>query len=175
MIIIGIDPGKHGALVALDADTFQAVYAAQTDTLVLGGDYSPSLMRAALLHAAEALDGRLRAPALAVIETQQSRGKVQPGAISILTTGRGWGLWEGLVAGLGWPYQNVRSQAWTKAMGLVGVDKGTHCRRAMELLPSLDLAPGRKRKPQDGLADAGLLALYGVRHLVGRRVLHQGG
>lgn len=169
MIILGIDVGKTGALVALDADTLQAVYAVQTDTLVLGGDYSPAMMRTALLDAAEAFDGRLRIPALVVIEAQQTRGKVQPGATSILTTGRGWGLWEGLVAGIGWPYQSVRSQMWTKAMGLAGADKDVHCRRAMELLPSLDLIPGRKKKPQDGLADAGLLALYGVRHLVGQR------
>ena len=81
MIILGIDVGKTGALVALDADTLQAVYAVQTDTLVLGGDYSPAMMRTALLDAAEAFDGRLRIPVLVVIEAQQTRGKVQPGRL----------------------------------------------------------------------------------------------
>lgn len=39
---------------------------------------------------------------------------------------------------------------------------------AQRLLPDLDLSPGRRTKPHDGLADAGCLAVYALRVLAGR-------
>jgi len=172
VIVIGIDPGKDGAVVALHVEEMNVLYTALTCKMVLGKDYSGALMTMALIDAKNATPDWVAGdqPVFVVIEAQLARkGKVVPGLTSVLNTGRGWGLWEGITAALGLPFDaKVSPSAWTAKMGVTG-DKATHVRRAMELLPSLDLMPGKRTTPHHGLADAGLLAVYGARYLIGGR------
>jgi len=107
--------------------------------------------------------------ALAALELQSGRGGEAQG--SVLTTGVGFGLWLGILTSNMVPVEEVAASRWTRALGCSGVKqelrKAAHVALCQKLLPELDLLPGSTRKPHDGLADAGLLALYAYRQVVG--------
>ena len=162
MLIVGIDPGKKGAIVALEcsgrpsavewtaADHPQEGYTA-------GKGYNVRAMVQALSDCAE-----LGEVGLVVLERQQARPI--EGRSSILSTGYGWGLWAGIVAGLGLPLLEVTSQRWTRRVlaGVPGDGKGRSVAVCGARLPGMPLTWGRRRKAHDGLADAACLALYGL-------------
>lgn len=163
-ITCGIDPGKDGALVLLDGD--QLLDWALTRDLV--GDLAWGA-------AAPVIAARLRGvtadhrPRLAVLELYA--GRPGEGGGSTLTIGAGWGVWRGVLAGLGVETITPAASAWTRAMlrDVQGDGKDRAVSVAMARVPGLDLAPGRRRKPHTGLADACCLAIYGQAHLAGRR------
>jgi len=107
------------------------------------------------------------APDLVVLEQQQPMPG--QGVTSTYSTGYGFGLWEGVCAGLGLPALRVRPQRWQKVVlaGCPGEGKERAVRAVEALLPDFDLTPGRRRKPHEGLADACCLALYGIQRGAG--------
>jgi len=165
MIYVGIDPGKDGGFVAVSADGAEVLTACITPTIFVGKggkrDYDITAMRALIANLSAKHD------LFVTIEAQQAMPK--QGVTSMFSLGYGFGLWVGLVHGL--PHQVVKPAAWKKEMldGLPGKDKGADIIAAERLLPALELTPGRRKKPHDGLADAGLLALYGLRIRAGLR------
>lgn len=176
--IVGIDPGVGGAIALLRADRLW-VYPTPTITVrtARGGkrtEYDEPAM------------GRILAPALianAFIEEAVARpmmrrdkeGKRQPvGPGQVIDAGRlmfGYGLWRGILAGRGIPYQVVPPQAWQKAM-LAGMPKGDT--KASSILVAQRLWPDasfrrteRCTKAHDGMTDAALIAEFGRRQLTG--------
>jgi crossover junction endodeoxyribonuclease RuvC len=80
----------------------------------------------------------------------------------MFTMGRGLGTWEGVLAGLGIPYELVTPQRWKKAlMDGMGKDKDASRLQAIRLFPAI--AGQLARKKDDGRADALLIAEYGRR------------
>ena len=144
-IYIGIDPGKTGG-IALICDGYEEVYPAP----VSGSDYLEAEMRMRIPT------GNVRA----AIEKQQSMPK--QGVSSTFKTGEGYGLWRGILVGLGVPYEIVTPQTWRKAMNLpAGSDKAASVVLAQRLFPSLsDKLVGPKGGIRDGLAEALLIAEY---------------
>ena len=119
---------------------------------VLDGDRLLTLL-------SEALSGR---EAYAVLEHQQPHAK--QGAVSAFTMGRAYGMIEQILRDLGVRYAIERPSraGWHKVLsGIEGQDAKDRavllCQRE---LPGLDLYPGRRRKPHDGLSDAGAMALW---------------
>lgn len=160
MIIAGIDPGKSGALVAIDLETGSVIGWRTDACFVAAKEYRGSEMRHALLDAA---------PVLVVLEVQQAmpatlRGRTL-GSASTASIMRGYGLWEGILIGLQIPYRLVRPVVWTRALlaGAPGEGKARAVAVAGRLLPQLRLTPGKLRVPHSGLADAACLALFGAR------------
>ena len=165
MIVIGIDPGKKGAVVALDISgrptAIEWTAADHPDEgYIAGKGYNVRAMVQTLTDIAER--GEV---ALVVLERQQARP--MEGRSSTLTTGYGWGLWAGAVAALGLPLIEVTSQRWTRRIlaGIPGEGKGRSVAAVGARLPGLALTWGRRRKPHDGLSDAGCLALYALAEL----------
>ena len=153
---LGIDPGLGGALVALD-----------TEGLVLAASVMPTLPaatggRRVLDVAGVSRFVRELGPCRVVLE--QPSVRQGEGARRSLSAGRNHGRIEGLLFGLGLSVELVhprrRQVAPCPGTGDPKVRALAACGR---LLPALDLTPGRRTKAHDGLADAGLLALYGVR------------
>lgn len=112
MIVVGIDPGKAGALVAL--------------------------------------------------ERQHAMPK--QGLASTFSIGRGFGLWQGIVSALELPCLVVTASVWQRAIlrAIPGEGKARAILAAEARVPALDLTPGKRRKPHDGLADACCIALWGL-------------
>ena len=155
-VVIGIDPGKSGAVVAID-EAGRVCAAATADRWTLkgrGNSYVPRTMA----------DWLTLVPCdLVVIEAQSTR----PGQAHAVVTGYGWGLWAGIAATLRVPYLEVSPAKWTRAIltGAPGEGKARAIAVARSRVPELDLTPGRRTKPHDGLADACCLALYGLKEL----------
>lgn len=156
--ILGIDPGKDGALVLLRGR--EVLAAVRTSELIGSAKWQAAhplatgWLRSA--HAAHRID-------LAVLELFAGRSGRKGAAGSMLTIGVGWGLWLGAVSALGIPVRTPASASWTADLfrGVAGEGKERAVSLAMQEVPDLDLTPGRARKPHDGLADAACLALWG--------------
>lgn len=151
MTILGIDPGVSGAVMLLTAGRVRLVGDMPTVD-VRGRKWIDPAGVVRIVRAAGQID-------MAVVEHVQ--GVQQAGATSAFSFGRGFGLLEGVLAGLGVPVTLVRPQVWTKALG-VSRDKGSHRLAAGRLWPAA--AHLFERVKDDGRADAALLCHWYERH-----------
>lgn len=156
MIFLGIDPGKSGGWAVVGSECKAGVMPMvdkEIDAKALHDllkRYQPAFVaveKAASMSGTTASGGRLSAPR------------------SMFSYGMGYGKIRGILeAGL-WPHALVTPQAWKKQI-LAGTAKDKaaaieHCRRAY---PDINLTPGSRRKPHDGIADAVCIAEYAARN-----------
>lgn len=164
MIIIGIDPGKDGFIAILTDGGNPEFHPTPTIKISKGGKraYDTTEMKSIL----ESAD-----PDMVVLEKQQAMPG--QGVSSMFQIGLGFGLWQGIVIGLGFKIMIPHPRTWQKVMhrDIPGDDtKGRSILAAQRLFPDVDLRKSeRARKPHDGKADSLLLAEYG------RRDQQQGG
>lgn len=154
MRVVGIDPGKSGAIAVVCHNSEDA--AVWDMPTVKVGKTKEAIVAARLKRIIA--DAH---PDLVVIERVHSMPK--QGVASMFSFGYSCGLVEGVVAALGLPYIFVTPQAWKKVL-LASLPKdGKDSSRlvATQLWPHLTevLAP----KTKDGRADALLIAEYGLR------------
>lgn len=172
MIAIGIDSGLDGAIVVLDGERNVLLASiVPTEKRASKRHYRLREMRALLVSAMEAAPGP---PVLAVLERTQARGRgagrIPMSASTVHSMGVGYGIWQGLLGGLQIPHETVLPSVWMKAMlhTVPGSGKERSILVAENTLPGLDLTPGRRRtNPHDGIADAAVLAIYGLRQMRG--------
>jgi crossover junction endodeoxyribonuclease RuvC len=101
-------------------------------------------------------------PDIAVLEKVSSMPK--QGVASTFTFGMNYGQLQGLLTGMGIPFELVTPQAWKKLL-LAGTPKDkdaaiAYCRR---VFPDVPLVLPRCRTPHDGIADALCLMQYALR------------
>jgi hypothetical protein len=159
IITIGIDPGRDGAVVILEDG--RDVLAATRTKALCPKQYAPRAM-------ADYIKTNGAGASLVAIERQHAMPG--NGGTSMLTTGYGWGLWVGIAAALGVPYEVPAAKTWQLSLldhGAGRAGKERSIEAAMRLLPGLDMTPGLVRRPHDGLADAGLMALWAHRRATG--------
>ena len=162
-VVVGIDPGKDGALVAIhfDGKIRRVELTKEQFTIPIGKgsrrEYDAAAMGNCLveLHAVYGID-------LVVIEKQQAMPG--QGSTSMFSIGMGYGLWLGAIATLGIPVQIVHPRTWQKRIlrDVPGEGKGRAVLLCKQRHPELDLTPGKKRKPHDGIADAACMSLFGL-------------
>lgn len=93
---------------------------------------------------------------------EQVHSMPKQGVASSFNFGRGFGLWEGLLAGMRFPYTLVSPQRWKKAMlADMAKDKGASVLRAKQLFPNC--VEQLKLVKDHNKAEALLLAEYGRR------------
>lgn len=148
MSVIGIDPGQSGGVACLDSDLAEGI------PMPLAGKEVDGRELAAWIF--------LRKPTLVVIE--KVGAMPGQGVVSMFQFGRNFGAIIGVVEALGLPYRFVTPQAWKREV-LSGTsrDKTAAIEHVHRTYPSVDLCPGRKRSPHDGIADAVCLAEWGRR------------
>lgn len=158
MIYIGIDPGLDGGIAFIAENEAVPVYLFKTP--VIGGrDYDVQGMK-------EILQKNQPDWCFATIENQISMPG--QGLTSTLQTGKGFGIWLGLLAGLEIPFQVVHAKSWqTKLFAGTSPKLDTKARSeivAKRLFPKLDFRKSeRARVANDGLTDAACIAEYGRR------------
>lgn len=157
-MIIGIDPGCSGALVALQ-DNGDIL-----DTLLMPTIKVGTKSRVNGAAVAAWLKTQLDYAHFNELEShaylEQVGAMPGQGTASMFTFGHAAGLVEGVVTGAGIPLTLVTPQAWKKKAGLIGQDKDAARSRAIQLYPGcrlLDL----KGKGQ-AIADAILIARHGI-------------
>jgi crossover junction endodeoxyribonuclease RuvC len=157
-VVIGIDPGIHGAVAAIDAGNREVLYLEDVPTFAAGGKtmYDVNGMAEAIRRAA------LMGDAVATLE--QSQAMPGQGSVSTWSTGRSFGLWEGVLGALGVAFSTVRPSYWTRRVlaGMPGEGKARSINFAAKMFPGCELIPPGCRKPKDGRADALCLAYYGT-------------
>jgi len=155
-MLIGIDPGCSGAIVALNDATDTVVWWDLMPTLKVGK--STRVNGAALASTLAGLRTDTTFGAAHVL-IEQVHSMPKQGVSSVFTFGHAAGVAEGVVAGAGIPYTLVTPQAWKGRAGLIGQDKDAARSRAIQLWPhwrTLDA----KVKGQ-AVADAALIAKFG--------------
>jgi len=159
-VVIGIDPGVQGAIAALDRRGRVHVVEDTATFWVQSGRqrrraYDTAAMRKLLVGFIDD-DG----PPHVVIEHQRPMPK--PGMIARFFSGYGFGLWIGLLVGLGIPHTVVEPRVWQRRMLLgTGNTKGRALVSVSRLFPALVIP-----RTRDGRADALLIAEYGRRHIL---------
>lgn len=147
MIHIGIDPGKSGAMAAINSETGR----------VLVRPFDPAEYNIALREFAN-LRGE---KCFAVVE----RVSAMPGqgVTGVFNFGENFGYIQGLLEAHGIPYELVRPQVWKRVFGCTK-DKNTSLAVCRRLFPDVELkrTPACK-KEFDGFAEALLMAEYGRR------------
>lgn len=142
-IYIGIDPGKSGALALLTEDGQCTVipFHESAYTEILKAASGPSSV--CCLEKVGAMPGQ--------------------GVVSMFNFGHNLGYIEGLLQAFDIPYQLVPPQTWKKEF-CVTSDKNTSIEVCRKLFPHVSLLPTeRSRKPNDGMAEAVLIAEYARR------------
>lgn len=160
---IGIDPGMNGGLVCLDG---------------LGNIRKMSVMPVAKVGTKQKLDPRALVAWLRgcyteeevrMVGIEEQRPMHKQGVTSTFSTGRGYGMLEGIVAALNLPYEIVRPTDWQKDMfrGLPkGKGKDMSVKVAQQLFPLQDFKKSaRCSNIHDGLTDAALIAEHVRRHI----------
>jgi hypothetical protein len=151
MRIIGIDPGKTGALTAID---MQGKYICH----MLGTDCR------------EAIAFLGMQPSQSVVYIEKAQCMPKNGAVGMFRYGQGYGELIGAIKALNLAYREVPPSLWSKALlgsliHLKGKDRNVElCKR---LFPGLSLLPTKRTlQPHLGLVDASLIAEYGRRLLL---------
>ena len=150
MIYIGIDPGKKGGVAYICGDTY--------------GAYPMPNTRRELFDLLNEMTADTSHAVRAIVESVHAMPG--QGVTSMFTFGKGCGEILGILTALGTEIYEPTPQAWKKVM-LAGTDKGKDAsiQMAENIFPEIQLVPKGCRKPNDGMAEAILLAEYGRRTL----------
>ena len=159
MIYGGIDPGLSGGIAFIHEGT-SGIEALPTP-VIAGKDYDIQAMKMLLVEKMEGTQ-----VLFFTIENQISMPG--QGLTSTLTTGKGFGIWLGLLAGLEVPFQVISAKQWQNKLFTGTSPKlDTKARSeiiAKRLFPTADFRKSdRARKAHDGLTDAACIAEYGRR------------
>lgn len=161
MIYLGIDNGIGGAL---------AVYDSEANTM------ETFVMPVVKVQKAKGNKNEYNIPAIIEWFNQFNHSvkmvtleKAQPfpgqGAVSMFSIGRGFGIMEGILAGMRFPYMVVHPKTWQKKMfeGVAHTDtKQASILVAQRLFPGVKfIASDKATKLHNGMSDAALMAYYG--------------
>lgn len=158
MIVIGIDPGISGAVVAIEREG--PVF---FDTPVVTMKKSGGGNKTDFLPANMAQILKDYSPINCHVFIEQVGAMPSQGVTSTFGFGKGYGIWIGIIAALGLPHTFVTPQRWKKEFMLGKADKDDGRTRAIELFPSC--CDKLARKKDIGRSDALLIAEYGRRTL----------
>ena len=150
MIYIGIDPGKSGALAVLREDGKVTIFKFEelAYDLILR-DIANSKQRSAC-----------------VLERVSAMPK--QGVTSMFNFGVNFGFIQGLLTAHNIPFELVTPRKWKSEFGITA-DKNSSITVAQRLFPAVSLLRTEKcKKPDDGIAEALLLAEYARRKLGGK-------
>lgn len=105
-------------------------------------------------------------PDLVVVERQH--GRPQDGVRSLNVCLPAYGQLLGMCQAMRWPLKIVDPKDWKNVI-LRGTmrDKAAACAYVATRHPTVDLRPGRRRKPHDGIADAVCITEWGWRFFQG--------
>lgn len=180
-IVIGIDNGLLGAVVAINED-FHIMDYRDTPTVNLGkkgkvkNEFATAemgkILREMISLAIPDHHGRIGRHVMVWLEQAQAMPK--QGLSSTFKTGRGFGLWEGICIGLGITYDIVHPATWTKVVlrdVRAGDPKARSMTKCQRLYPDLPLTKPRGTVlSMDGRSDAALIATYGMMTMTGRNL-----
>lgn len=155
---IGIDCGLHGSVACLNQDGEILALADTPITMVKSGKKNKNTYR--VQDMVKILEPYSYGVCVTHVAIEKQFPLMGQGLSSTFSTGNGYGLWEGIVAAMGFSYTLITSQKWKKEMMAgMGKEKAASCVRAQQLYPQAELFTARGRA-LDGRGDALLIATY---------------
>jgi hypothetical protein len=155
MITIGIDPGKTGAMCAID-EWGDICFWTLTDIREVDRALSQF------------------SPTTSFVFLEKAQAMPKNGAVGMFNYGEGYGTLQGLLIAHRLPYALVPPATWTKdmLMGTKATAKDRNVEAARRLQPELTFIPdgSKGRKPHLGLVDAYLIAAWGQRRVQAAKV-----
>lgn len=162
---IGIDPGKLGALAYIGPSS-RVLELVPTPLKTRGKKRDFDLEEIHALLLAWQVDAALAGGLFAVVELLHNMGpRFRGSSAANFARGVSHG-WSWMLTAMGIPFVTTLPQTWQKVLyqGITGQGKGRSLIAARNLWPDQDLRrTSRSRLPDDGFADALLLAEYGRR------------
>ena len=152
-IIVGVDPGINGALAFLDVHKHEFTLHQMPIFNIRPGAKTKKVLDHVQLGLL--LDN----PHIVHLYLEQVNAMPGQGAVSTFSFGRHFGTVFGACGALNIPLTEVRPAAWKKVLK-VPADKDAARFRASQLFPKC--APAWPNKSDDGLAEAALIAFYGM-------------
>jgi Holliday junction resolvasome RuvABC endonuclease subunit len=155
---IGIDPGLTGALVCLDgAGYIRRMTVMPTVKIGKGNKLDAKAISSWIKKC-------FTEEMVRMVAIEEQRAMHKQGVTSTFTTGRGYGIIEGIVSALELPYEIVRPIDWQKVMfrgSPKGKGKALSKSIAQQLFPNETFKKSdRCKNLHDGLTDAVLIAEY---------------
>lgn len=151
--IVGMDPGKSGAIAFLNPETCKLRLFDMPTHMIKPGQKS----RIVIDHVLAA--DILRDEEIPMAYIEEVNAMPGQGVVSMFSFGRSFGTLFGICGGLQIPLTQVRPAVWKKVLK-VPADKDAARYRASQLMPKC--ADMWKKSSQDGRAEAALIALYGM-------------
>lgn len=153
MRVVGVDPGKTGGMVLIADNEVAATRMPTTAGQIDGKRVGSWLL--------------LQEPDIVILEKVGARPK--QGVVSMFTFGVGYGVVKGVLEAMAVPYRLVLPQAWKRSV-LAGTpkDKEAAISFIRTAYPTINLIPEGCRTPQDGIADAACMAVWGREHMRSR-------
>lgn len=170
-IIIGIDPGQHGAIVGLNENGTCAFVWTADGKGERGEDEAGGYYRGGepdIIGLVARLNPLRDIGVLAAVIEEPMCPRAS-GTVTALTMGRSWGLMLGALLIARLPVQRVTAAKWSSDMfrGKKGTTdrekKDAGIKLCMERLPTVPLIPAGCRSPHTGIADAALIAAWRLR------------
>ncbi len=168
MIIIGVDPGVTGGIVALDAETNQVIGKYAMPTITTEGTTKTKAgnpkkrTRIDPVEVAKIIRLYPREESEIIMELVGPMPGSRNGAAALFSFGEGFGLLKGLFCGLRYKYSLVRPQRW-QAMYKQYQTPGICFLKAVaqRSFPNVDFRESERcRTPHSGLVDAALIAQF---------------
>lgn len=161
-MVIGIDPGLQGAVAILDRGRRLEVSKVPLFKNKKGKNEYDLVKMAQLLRLAVMQSKGNLLVVLELVHAMPGQG-----VTSMFSMGRGVGLWEGLLAGIGITYRKVSPMTWQKAILVkTGDPKADSILHATKKFPKISFLPTpRCKKIDHNMTDATNLALYGEEFL----------
>lgn len=171
---IGIDIGVHGGLAVIDSETKEinlheipvtVTYSKRKRKNRKTGiiEIRPVKRSSYDKRGMKNLVKMYRKNSISCLESVHS--KITDGAVQAFLLGKGAGLWEGLLEASEIKCLGVAPQTWKKYYELIGKTKKDSINKALELYPQIhDKLNSADRENRDGLAEALLLAHYGMKN-----------
>lgn len=145
---LGIDPGQRGGLAVV------------VESGELREHIPMPKTRKGVLAEIAILDAKYKR---LVVGVEKAQSMPKQGVVSVANYMREYGVIIGLVMGLGLPYHEIPPAMWKRELFKGQAEKkGKHVAivLAENLFPDIMLTPGLCRNPQDGIAEAALIAEY---------------
>lgn len=178
-IYIGIDPGKEGAIARMECEAGKVAHVKLYDTPTMkagaGGkrDYDEAAMAEVVIDLVWgarddgcevfiALEKQYAMPRIGVEPCPKCKRTPGPGITSTFETGKGYGIWIGIVAATMAPFVVVHPATW-KGLLMRDAPKGKDASRMVATRMFPDAAGQLKRKKDHNRADAMLICEYGRR------------
>ncbi len=157
MLIVGIDPGQTGAVVALEGPDLHSVHVMKDATWF--ADHMEALKKYAVMEFVHGIK----------VYIERAQAMPKNGAVSMFKYGQHFGELIGILVALQIPFETVPPGTWTKAMHQTRDKTKTPKARSLQavqrLYPGLRLTDPeseRAKVPHLGIVDALLIATYGL-------------